>query len=103
MREFTICRACANTTSVKNASTDVLEYILNHDDCDPDLRNRLDGDTPLHIAVRDKFADHPGARLYMGTEKMRLQPLTGHSRSPSRGRCRPTVRMRQNALLLFPD
>lgn len=49
-----------------NGSTDVLEHILAHDSCNPDIRNRLAGDTPLHIAVRNKWEDHPGMRLYLG-------------------------------------
>ncbi|RSH87657.1 uncharacterized protein EHS24_000170 [Apiotrichum porosum] len=51
--------------AVMNGSTDVLEHILAHDSCNPDIRNRLAGDTPLHIAVRNKWEDHPGMRLYL--------------------------------------
>ncbi|KAJ7053878.1 ankyrin repeat-containing domain protein [Mycena amicta] len=32
--------------------TDVLEHILEHDDCDVDPINRLEKATPLHLAVR---------------------------------------------------
>jgi len=32
-------------------STDVLEHILSHEDCDVDPINRLEGATPLHLAV----------------------------------------------------
>lgn len=49
-----------------NGSTDVLEHILDHDSCNPDVRNRLGGDTPLHIAVRQTWKDQPGMRLYLG-------------------------------------
>ncbi|KAG8740004.1 hypothetical protein FRC10_004844 [Ceratobasidium sp. 414] len=42
-----------------NASTDVLEHILEEDGCDVDLQNRIDGYTPLHLAVR---ISHPKAR-----------------------------------------
>lgn len=56
--------------SVLNGSTDVLEHILDHDHCDPDIRNRLDGDTPLHIAVRQRWEDHPGMRLYLGASSL---------------------------------
>ncbi|BEI84649.1 hypothetical protein CcaverHIS002_0500500 [Cutaneotrichosporon cavernicola] len=51
--------------AVLHGSTDVLEHILDHDHCDPDIRNRLDGDTPLHIAVRQRWDDQPGMRLYL--------------------------------------
>jgi len=61
-----VTRLRANPHSIMNGSTDVLEHILNHDSCDPDIRNRLAGDTPLHIAVRQKWEDHPGMRLYLG-------------------------------------
>lgn len=52
--------------SIANGSTDILEHLLEHDSCDPDVRNRLAGDTPLHIAVRQRWEDHPGMRLYLG-------------------------------------
>ena len=48
------------------ASTNVLEHILCHDSCDVDLRNRLNGDTPLHIAVRQRWEGMQGLRLYLG-------------------------------------
>ncbi|KAF8600850.1 ankyrin [Ceratobasidium sp. AG-I] len=35
-----------------NASLDVLEHILEQDECDVDLQNRIEGHTPLHLAVR---------------------------------------------------
>ena len=50
-----------------NASTNVLESLLEHESCDVDLRNRLHGDTPLHIAVRQKWEEHEGLRLHLGT------------------------------------
>ena len=48
--------------SVIYESTDVLEHILSHEDCDVDPVNRLDKATPLHIAVRIKDAE---MRLYI--------------------------------------
>lgn len=36
-----------------NSSTDVLEHILSHDNCDVDPVNRIDGQTPLHLAVKE--------------------------------------------------
>lgn len=48
--------------SVLYESTDVLEHILSHEDCDVDPVNRLDKATPLHIAVRIKDAE---MRLYI--------------------------------------
>lgn len=50
--------------AVQNASTNVLETILCHDTCDVDIRNR-NGDTPLHIAVRNRWEEHEGLRLYL--------------------------------------
>lgn len=38
--------------SVSHGSTDVLEHILSHEDCDVDPINRIEKATPLHIAVR---------------------------------------------------
>ncbi|WVQ83418.1 hypothetical protein IAT38_005559 [Cryptococcus sp. DSM 104549] len=51
--------------AISQGSTNVLETILCHETCDVDLRNRLQGDTPLHIAVRNKWEEHPGMRLFM--------------------------------------
>jgi len=35
-----------------HASTDVLEHILSHEDCDVDPINRIDKATPLHLAIQ---------------------------------------------------
>jgi hypothetical protein len=59
--------------SIQNASTSVLEHLLDHDTCDVDPRNRLNGDTPLHLAIRGKWEDHEGLRVYLG----KLQLLLG--------------------------
>lgn len=40
-----------------NGSTDVLEHILSHEDCDVDPVNRLDKQTPLHFALRIEDRD----------------------------------------------
>ena len=48
-------------TSVLYKSTDVLEHILSHEDCDVDPINRIDKATPLHIAVQIEDAE---LRLY---------------------------------------
>ena len=32
--------------------TDVLEHILSHEDCDVDPVNRIEGATPLHLALQ---------------------------------------------------
>ncbi|KAG6916859.1 hypothetical protein DXG01_004840 [Tephrocybe rancida] len=37
--------------AVSHGSTDVLEYILSHEECDVDPINRLEKATPLHLAV----------------------------------------------------
>lgn len=49
-----------------NGSTSILDTILSHETCDVDPRNRLNGDTPLHIAVRNKWEEAPGLRMYLG-------------------------------------
>ncbi|KAG8764916.1 hypothetical protein FRC12_007810 [Ceratobasidium sp. 428] len=46
--------------AASHASTDVLELILEQENCDVDLQNRIEGYTPLHFAVR---FPHPEARL----------------------------------------
>ncbi|ORY26072.1 ankyrin repeat-containing domain protein [Naematelia encephala] len=51
--------------AIIHGSTSVLEHILCHETCDVDLRNRLQGDTPLHIAVRQRWEDAPGLRLFL--------------------------------------
>ncbi|CCM01449.1 uncharacterized protein FIBRA_03501 [Fibroporia radiculosa] len=38
--------------AASHGSTGVLEYILSHEECDVDLTNRLEGATPLHLALR---------------------------------------------------
>lgn len=37
--------------SIIYASTTVLEHILCHEQCDVDIQNKLQRDTPLHLAV----------------------------------------------------
>lgn len=46
--------------SAMNGSTDVLEHILSHDECDVDPINRMEKQTPLHCALR---IDHPQLRV----------------------------------------
>ena len=38
--------------SVSHGSTDVLEHILSHDECDVDPINRVERATPLHLTVK---------------------------------------------------
>ncbi|PPQ84057.1 hypothetical protein CVT26_013950 [Gymnopilus dilepis] len=47
---------------VANGSTDVLEHILSHEDCDVDPINRIDKATPLHLAVQ---IPHQDLRLHV--------------------------------------
>ncbi|PPQ89983.1 hypothetical protein CVT25_009623 [Psilocybe cyanescens] len=47
---------------VMHGSTDVLEHILSHEDCDVDPINRLDKATPLHLAVQ---IQHTELRLHI--------------------------------------
>ncbi|WWC69032.1 uncharacterized protein I206_102968 [Kwoniella pini CBS 10737] len=51
--------------AIIHASTSILEPLLEHETCDVDIRNRLQGDTPLHIAVRNRWEEHEGLRLYL--------------------------------------
>ncbi|KAI4517015.1 ankyrin [Schizophyllum commune Loenen D] len=48
--------------AVSHGSTDVLEHILSHEDCDVDPINRIEKATPLHLAVQ---VDHPELRKYL--------------------------------------
>ncbi|KAF9258266.1 ankyrin [Marasmius fiardii PR-910] len=48
--------------SVINGSTDVLEHILSHEACDVDPINKIDKETPLHLAVK---IEHPKLRLHV--------------------------------------
>ncbi|EIM92840.1 ankyrin [Stereum hirsutum FP-91666 SS1] len=48
--------------AVSHGSTDVLEHILTHEDCDVDPVNRLDKATPLHLAVQ---TEDPEMRRYL--------------------------------------
>lgn len=57
---------------IQNASTSVLEHLLDHDTCDVDPKNRLNGDTPLHLAIRGKWEDHEGLRVYLGKSDLSL-------------------------------
>lgn len=43
----------------------MLEYILSHDGCDVDPTNKLEGATPLHLAVK---LEEPEARVYFVRE-----------------------------------
>ncbi|KAK7063607.1 ankyrin [Favolaschia claudopus] len=48
--------------AVSNGSTDVLEHILSHEDCDVDPINRIEKATPLHLAVQ---LEDPELRKYI--------------------------------------
>ncbi|KAF8215736.1 ankyrin repeat-containing domain protein [Mycena galopus ATCC 62051] len=43
--------------AVSHGSTDVLEHILSHEECDVDPINRTEKATPLHLAVRLEDAE----------------------------------------------
>ncbi|KAJ9099273.1 hypothetical protein QFC21_004154 [Naganishia friedmannii] len=49
--------------AIIHASTSVLEHILCHDECDVDLQNKLQRETPLHLATEEDGRD--GLRLYL--------------------------------------
>ncbi|KAJ6541653.1 ankyrin repeat-containing domain protein [Mycena capillaripes] len=48
--------------AVSHGSTDVLEHILSHEECDVDPINRTEKATPLHLAVR---LEDPELRKYI--------------------------------------
>ncbi|KAF8919493.1 ankyrin repeat-containing domain protein [Mucidula mucida] len=48
--------------AVSHGSTDVLEHILSHEECDVDPINRIDKATPLHLAVQ---IEDPELRLHV--------------------------------------
>jgi uncharacterized protein len=48
--------------SVSHTSTEVLEHILNVDECDVDPQNRIERATPLHLAVK---LEDPEMRAWM--------------------------------------
>jgi len=48
--------------AVSNGSTDVLEHILSHEDCDVDPINRIEKATPLHLAAQ---LEDPELRRYV--------------------------------------
>jgi hypothetical protein len=52
--------------SITYASTTVLDHILEHDQCDVDLQNKLQRDTPLHLAVKIEENGREGLREYLG-------------------------------------
>lgn len=64
--------------AVENVSVNVLDLIL-EEEVDVDARNRLDGDTPLHIACRIQNEE---ARNYIG-----LYSVSKLSSRASRGWC----------------
>lgn len=73
--------------SIIHASTSLIDPILCHDTCDVDIRNRHDGDTPLHIAVRQRWEEHTGLRLFLGLlPTLLLDNADTLSREPSRSR-----------------
>ncbi|KAI5450595.1 hypothetical protein NCC49_002854 [Naganishia albida] len=47
------------------ASTTVLEHILCHEQCDVDIQNKLQRDTPLHLAVRTEEEGRQGLQLHL--------------------------------------
>lgn len=47
-----------NFCSVKAGSIGCLEVLVNHDEVDLDIKNRIEGETPLHLAVQYANKDH---------------------------------------------
>ncbi|TFY65699.1 hypothetical protein EVG20_g5385 [Dentipellis fragilis] len=48
--------------AASHGSTDILESLLTHEECDVDPINRLEGATPLHLAIR---LEDKGVRKYV--------------------------------------
>jgi ankyrin repeat protein len=44
--------------SVKAGSIGCLEVLVNHDEVDLDIKNRIEGETPLHLAVQFANTEH---------------------------------------------
>src|SRR5882757_2115925 len=49
-------------TRALHGSPEVLNELLEHEGCDVDYTNHLEGATPLHLAVK---IEHPGLRAYI--------------------------------------
>jgi len=49
-------------TRASHGSSEVLNELLEHEGCDVDFTNRLEGATPLHLAVK---IEEPGLRAYI--------------------------------------
>ncbi|KAJ7589592.1 ankyrin repeat-containing domain protein [Mycena floridula] len=49
--------------AIANKSTDILEHILSQEGCDVDPVNKIDGRTPLHLAVAEKEEDEEAIEL----------------------------------------
>lgn len=65
--------------SILNHSTDILQYLLDIKECDPNSRGDL-GTTPLHLAVfENKTA---AAKLLLNDRRTRINCLDFHGRSP---------------------
>ncbi|KAI8975079.1 ankyrin [Mycotypha africana] len=59
--DVTFTDGAGNTAAhyaAKNGSIGCLEALVNHDDIDLDMKNRIEGDTPLHLAVQYANEDH---------------------------------------------
>lgn len=48
--------------SAKTGSIGCLEVLVNDDEVDLDIQNTLEGDTPLHLAVKHASEDHEMAK-----------------------------------------
>lgn len=58
------CSPCSHIDhSAQHGSSTVLNHLLSHEDCDVDLVNRLEGATPLHVAI--KLEDDPQTRIHI--------------------------------------
>ena len=61
MREYTICKERAHQVtgiiSAKGGSIECLEALVNLDDIDLDIKDHMEGNTPLHKAVEYQSKD----------------------------------------------
>lgn len=52
--------------AVKNTSITILDSLLSYDNADVDPQNRLEGDTPLHLVMRDDKMDKRAREFIRG-------------------------------------
>lgn len=60
-------RSALDPLSVLHQSLSILDHLLTHEECDVDIQNRVQRDTPLHLAIKVEEGDGRfGLREYLG-------------------------------------